>query len=114
MIQNFLKLNQDKTEAILISTSNILKKKLKHLQLSIPGYFTTTSAEVRNLGVIFDFTLSFESHMKNITRTSFFHLKSISKLRPSLNSSAAETLIHAFITSRLDYCNALFLGKNPK
>ncbi|XDV26601.1 hypothetical protein PO909_030257, partial [Leuciscus waleckii] len=69
MIQNFLKLNQDKTEAILISTPNILKK-LTHLQLSIPGYFTKTSAEVRNLGVIFDPTLSFESHIKNITRTS--------------------------------------------
>ncbi len=37
----------------------------------------------------------------------FFHLKNISKLRPMSN---AEMLIHAFMTSRLDYCNALFCG----
>ncbi len=39
----------------------------------------------------------------------FFILK-ISKLRPMLSMSNAEILIHAFMTSRLDYCNALLGG----
>ncbi len=39
-----------------------------------------------------------------------FHLKNISKLRPMLSMSNAEMLIHAFMTSRLDYCNALLGG----
>ncbi len=34
----------------------------------------------------------------------------ISKLRPMLSTSNAEILIHAFMTSRLDYCNALLGG----
>ncbi len=34
----------------------------------------------------------------------------ISKLRPMLSKSNAEMLIHAFMTSRLDYCNALLGG----
>ncbi len=38
----------------------------------------------------------------------FFHPKKISKLRPMLSMSNAEMLINAFMTSRLDYCNALF------
>ncbi len=32
------------------------------------------------------------------------------KLRPMLSMSNAEMLIHAFLTSRLDYCNALLGG----
>ncbi len=40
----------------------------------------------------------------------FFHLKNISKLRSMISMSNAETLIHAFMTSRLDYCNALLGG----
>ncbi|KAI5622172.1 hypothetical protein C0J50_18234, partial [Silurus asotus] len=36
-----------------------------------------------------------------------FHLKIISKLRNMLSISDAEKLVHAFMTSRIDYCNAL-------
>ncbi len=58
----------------------------------------------------FNSNLSFDSHVSSICKTAFFHLKNISKLRPMLSMSNAETLIHAFMTSRLDYCNALLGG----
>ncbi len=57
--------------------------------------------------MLFDSNLSFDSPISNICKTAFFHLKNISKLRPMSN---AEMLIHAFMTSRLDYCNALLGG----
>ncbi len=60
--------------------------------------------------VWFDSNLSFDSHVCSICKTAFFHLKNISKLRPILSMSNAEILIHAFMTSRLDYCNALLGG----
>ncbi|KAI5616976.1 hypothetical protein C0J50_23465, partial [Silurus asotus] len=39
-----------------------------------------------------------------------FHLRNISKLRNMLSISDAEKLVHAFMTSRMDYCNALLGG----
>ncbi len=53
-------------------------------------------------------------HSKNMflafVKLHFSILKNIFKLRPMLSMSNAETLIHAFMTSRLDYCNALLGG----
>jgi len=44
------------------------------------------------------------------TRTAFFHLRNIAKLCNMLSVSDAEKLVHAFMTSRLDHCNALLAG----
>ncbi len=60
--------------------------------------------------MLFDSNLSFDSHVSSICKTAFFNLKNISKLRPMLSMSNAEILIHAFMTSMLDYCNALLGG----
>ncbi|KAI5610271.1 hypothetical protein C0J50_9349, partial [Silurus asotus] len=39
-----------------------------------------------------------------------FHLRNISKLRNMLSISDAEKLVHVFMSSRIDYCNALLGG----
>ena len=53
--------------------------------------------------------LNFEAHIKHLCKTSFFHLRNISKLRPTLTLADSERLVHAFVSSRLDYCNALLI-----
>lgn len=52
--------------------------------------------------------LSFDQHIKELTQTSFFHLRNIAKLRSIVSQPELEQIIHAFISSRLDYCNSLF------
>lgn len=48
----------------------------------------------------------FATWVSFFTTKSIFHpLNNISTLQPLLSDSRAETLIHAFITSRRDYCN---------
>ncbi len=66
----------------------------------------------QNLGVILDSNLYFENNISHVTKTEFFHLRNIAKLRNTLTFSDAEKLAHSFMTSRLDYCNAL-LGDCP-
>ncbi len=45
--------------------------------------------------------------MSHVTKTAFFHPRNIAKLRNMLPVSDAEKLVHAFMTSRQDYCNVL-------
>ncbi len=66
---------------------------------------TVTSSTVKNLGVILDSNLSFENHISNVTKTAFFHLRNIAKLRNMFSVSGA------FMTSRLDYCPASSINK---
>ena len=41
-------------------------------------------------------------------------MRNISKIRHVLSQKGAEKLVHAFVTSRLDYCNALLSGSSSK
>ncbi len=110
MTSNFLLLNSEKTEVLIIGPKNPTCNNLEHYLTLDDCSVNSSSSSVRNLGVLFDSNLSFESHVSSICKTTFFHLKNISKLWPMLSTSNAEMLIHAFMTSRLDYCNALLGG----
>lgn len=109
MTHNFLLLNSDKTEVIVLGPKH-LRNALSNNIASLDGITLSSSTTVRNLGVIFDQDLSFNSHIKLISRTAFFHLRNIAKIRHILSLKDAEKLVHAFVTSRLDYCNSLLSG----
>ncbi len=77
---------------------------LQKLSLNGPLYILVEypCSTVKNLGVILDSNLSLKNHISHVTKTAFFHLRSISKLRNMLSVSDAEKLVHsAFMTSRL-------------
>jgi len=57
--------------------------------------------------------LSLEKHVSSVSAACFFHLRQIRRVRQSLDAGSAATLIHAFVTSRVDYCNAVLAG-SPK
>ncbi|XP_072556687.1 uncharacterized protein [Paramormyrops kingsleyae] len=100
-------LNTEKTEVLVIGPK-AARNKFHHL--SISGLPTQPNTVVRNLGLLVDSDLCFDAHIRSITRTAFYHLRNIAKLRKMLSLRDAEKLIHAFVTTRLDYCNALLSG----
>jgi len=106
---NFLLLNSAKTEMIVVGPAKS-SQLFDDLALSLPGCVIYGSERVKNLGVVFDRTLSFTLHIREVTRVAFYHLRNIARLRQSLTQKDAEILIHAFVSSRLDYCNVLFSG----
>ena len=108
---NFLQLNCSKTEAILVGTPHQVQSS-NITTITFSDQTTPLSTSVTNLGVTFDPHLTFENHIKQLCKKAFFHLRNISRLRPSLTFADAEKLVHAFVSSRLDYCNSLFIGIN--
>ncbi|KAF7239088.1 Sodium-dependent phosphate transporter 2 [Varanus komodoensis] len=83
MRANKLKLNPDKTEVL---------------------------DKVRSLGVLLDPELSLEAQVTAVTRSAFLQLRLINQLRPYLEYDCLATVTHALVTSRLDFCNALYVG----
>ncbi len=45
-----------------------------------------------------------------MVKSCFFQLRLLAKVKPILSSKIFEKVSHAFITSRLDYCNSLYFG----
>ena len=43
-------------------------------------------------------------------QTALYHLRNIAKIRNCLSQDNAETLVRTFISSKLDFCNALLLA----
>ena len=109
MTENKLKLNSDKTEALLVGT----RQKLSSIQttsLQLSDAIVPLSDRVKRLGVILDSTLSMQPHIASLTKTCFFHLRRIAAIRRYLPLDACIKLIVTLIFSRLDYCNALLAG----
>ena len=105
---NMLKCNDPKTEMMVISSkfspiSDTLPVKVGNVDIS-------AADKIRNLGVIMDKHLSMTQHISNVVRNAFLKIREISYYRRFLTHSATKTLIHAYVTSRLDYCNGLLYG----
>lgn len=109
MTLNKLKLNDDKTEFIII-TSKYHQSKPTTDCLQIASANIHVSPNARNLGIVFDKTLSMEDQIKNMCKSAYFQIRNINQIRKVLDDDTAATLVHALVTSRLDFGNALLYG----
>ena len=63
------------------------------------------------LGVwILDSALKFDRQINAVVKGAFFQLRQIAKIKNFLSRPDLEKVIHALISSRLDYCNSLYSG----
>lgn len=99
-------LNESKTELTLLTLNDSAAAGPVDL-----GWLTRDiSSVVTNLGVKLDCRLKLDAQIGAVVKTSFFQLRQLAKVKPFLSRHDFEILIHAFITARLDYCNALCSG----
>ena len=106
---NFLKLNDDKTEVLLIgSKCNI--KKVSSISLNINDVTISSSSNVKNLGAIFDSEMSLQKFVSFKCKCAMYYLRAIAQIRHFLDVDATRTLIQALVISRIDYANSLLIG----
>ena len=109
MKANKLKLNDDKTEVLVICHPNV-KHKIPVISLKIGDSNIAPSKSVRNLGAIFDESMTMSNHITQVCRSMNLHLRSIGRIRRYLDQDSTETIVHALVTSRLDCNNVLLAG----
>ena len=105
MLHNKLKINDDKTEFLLITSPRM--KMPDDMGLHISHSDIVSTPKCMSLGVILDQHMTLDAHISAVCHSTHYHLRNIGSVRSSLLQSAVAQLIHALITSRLDYCNAM-------
>src|SRR6218665_1744478 len=68
------------------------------------------SVTVQGLGVTLDQELTFAPHINRLFCGCYYQLRQIRIISLSLTSAATATLVHAFVSARLDYCSTLYAG----
>ena len=109
MINDKLMLNDDKTEFLVMGTSKQLSK-VSVNSIRVGDVHVIPVHSARNLSSWFDLHMDMATHITKTCGSAFFYLYNIRHIRKYLTSECTEKLIHAFITSRLDYCNSLLYG----
>ena len=106
MALNFLNFNEKKTEVMVFGPSGLCEP--PPVDLGPLAEFTKPT--VLNLGFKMDSDFKLDRQISSVVKSSFFQIRQLAKVKPLLAHQHFETVIHAFITSRLDYCNALYFG----
>ena len=103
MSANRLKLNADKTELMWAGTKYTVASLLhdRDLNLTIRTDTVAVADAVRVLGVL-------EKHTTSVSAKCYYQLHQLRRVRRSLDRDSATILVHAFVTSRIDYGNSLF------
>ena len=109
MLSHELKMNDDKTEFLVISSKSIARGIVSPM-LHIGDHQVVATSTARNIGVMMDSKASMEAHVLLVCKSSFVHIRNLSRIKKFLDSSSLERLVHAFTTTKLDYCNSLLCG----
>ena len=78
--------------------------------ITVAGSPIKLQSSIKSLGVYLDSHMSFDKHVSEICKASYFHIRALRHIRSSLTTEAAKTVAVAIVGSRLDYCNFLLAG----
>ena len=106
MTQNFLKLNDDKTEIMILKSQHSPKE--PPTVFCLDNSNITSKGDAKNLGFLFNSNLTLDMHINNVTRTCYMNLRNLGRIGSKLTQSIKIQLVHSCVHSFLDNYNAVF------
>ena len=110
LAENHLKLNDEKTEFVVIGQKHEMDKIGKEPSIRIGESTIQATQHAKNNGAMIDANMDMKMHVSHVARSCYYHLRNIAHIRQNISDDAAATLVHAFISSKLDNLNSLLVG----
>ena len=102
MEDNQLKMNDAKTEFIVIGTSSSLwKNTLNHIKIG--NKKIQRSSNIKFLGIYLDEKLSFKDHIQNRSKKANYNLRLIRNIQKYIDIDSTKMLLCTLVLSQLDY-----------
>ena len=105
--KNGIKVNASKTQLIVTGTGANMRTMPK-IQLQFMGSTVTESSTVKNLGVVFDQTMTFSAHVSDVVRRCTGLLSGLSHSRHALPRGTLITIVQALVLSAIRYCISVY------
>lgn len=110
-MQHFkLKMNCEKTEFMILASQHLRSRIDATRNIEIAPETVSPSNRARNLGVVMSPTLSLDAHVSALCKSAYAQISAINKIKRFMDARTLETIMHAFVSNKLDYCNSLLLG----
>jgi hypothetical protein len=107
--QNGLALNPTKSDAIITSTAQRIKKLNASgiTEVTVDTSHVKLSADITTLGLTLDNSLTFSKHVKTVSRACMFHIRALRHIRHIISQQDANIIASCLINSKLDYLNSV-------
>ena len=112
MVQNFLKLSDDKTNFLTIGNKHFLSQ-IKCQNLTVGNCNVSAASTVQNIGAILCCSLSMEDDIKAKCMSAWWQLYQISKIKKFLTLEQLKCVTVSLVLSRLDQ-NMIILHNLPE
>ena len=113
MLCDKLKVNDGKTEFVVIGTRQQLSK--VHVDSFAVGDAHVSPVQSdKNLGAWIDSNMSLQVDINNTCKAAYYYITNVRRIRKYLSNQATQTLVHALIIGRIDYCNSILYGLPAK
>jgi len=108
--ENRMALNPSKSVATIFGMSQRVKSIPGSIPVNVASTVIPLSDRVKILGATLDSKLTMDNHTESVSKSCFYHIRSLRHIRSSVEDDMAVSVASAIVPSCLDYVNSILLG----